>query len=85
MDGTHSFQAWIGNAFSIGAIAASLIGIVPALAAVVALIWYFIQIYESATVQRWIANRRARKIAYLKARVAGLEEYDRRVPPAPKT
>lgn len=77
MDSTHSLQAWIGNIVSVGAIITSALGFVPAVAALVAFIWYLIQIYESVTVQRWLANRRLRKIAKLKARVVVLEALNR--------
>lgn len=40
------------------AIVGSLLGYLPALAAVAAIAWYAIQIYESRTVQHWLANRR---------------------------
>lgn len=73
MDSTHSIQAWIGNAFSLGAIAGALLGWVPTVAAIVGLVWYLIQIYESQTVQRWLAARRVRKLARLKARVLMME------------
>jgi hypothetical protein len=52
-------------------------GWAPGIAALVALIWYLIQIYESATVQRWVANRRIRKIARMKAKVMMLEARHR--------
>lgn len=57
---------------SAGAIIGAIIGYLPALAALGAVIWYIIQIYESRTFQHWIANTRmkyrARKLARLKAR-----------------
>lgn len=77
----HEIYTRVASALSIGTIAGALIGVFPAVAAFVALLFYFIQIYESETVKHWLANRRKRKIAYLKARVAGLEAYDRQKPP----
>jgi hypothetical protein len=73
----HSVGTWITSLLSSGAIAAALLGHLPAVAAGVAAVWYFVQIWESATVQRWRANRRIRKLARLKARVVLLEAQDR--------
>lgn len=84
-DTTHSIQAWAGNIISVGAIAGSWLGHIPALAAIVALIWYLIQIYESLTVQRWLANRRVRKLARLKARVVMLEAQSQPLLPMPRS
>ena len=73
MDGSHNISTWAGNLVSASAIIGAIAGWLPALAALVGLIWYLIQIYESATVQRWAAARRARKIARLKAKVLLME------------
>ena len=67
---------WVGNIFSIGAIWAAFVGVAPAAGALVALIWYTIQIKESETAKRWFASRRTRKIARLKARLVKLEADD---------
>lgn len=67
--------SWFGNIASGVTIVTTLFGILPALAAGVALVWYVIQIYESTTVQRWLAGRRMRKIARLKARVLMMESH----------
>lgn len=83
MDSSHTMQAWAGNIFSIGAIAGAFVGYLPTVAAIVGLIWYLIQVYESATVQRWLAARRDRKIARLKARVIMLEAHKQGVPKLP--
>lgn len=72
---------WLGNSLSIGAIVTSFMGVVPGIAAAVALIWYLIQIFESATAQRWLATRRNRKLARLKARVLMMEAQQQ--PPLP--
>ena len=85
MEEHRTFIQWVGNIVSGGALITSWVGILPTLmtitASMIALVWYLIQIYESETVRRWLANRRKRQIAYLKARVAGLEAYDRILPP----
>lgn len=67
MDHDHAQAAlnWIGNVASLGAIITTLLGILPAIGAVIAIIWYTLQIYESETFQKWLRERRARKIAWL--------------------
>lgn len=61
----------VGDVFAGGAILTSLLGYLPAIAAVIGVIWYLIQIWESKTVQDWYARRAAArkiaKIASLKA------------------
>lgn len=77
MNNDHSFNAWIANVFGAGTLAATWAGWMPTiatvLASVVALVWYLIQIHESETVRRYLASRRARKIAKLKAKLIVLE------------
>ena len=86
MDHDHSFTTWIGNAFGAGTLAATWAGWMPTIATIaassVALVWYLIQIHESETVRRWLASRRARKIARLRARLILLEAKPP-LPPAP--
>jgi hypothetical protein len=72
-DHSATINAWVGNILSAGAIGATLIGLLPAVAAGVALVWYTIQIAESKTVQDWIRGRRLRRLAQLKARALLLE------------
>lgn len=74
----HPITLWLLNLGSAGSIIASILGFLPPLAALVALVWYFIQIGESVTVQRWITGRRVRKLARLKARAIMLEAKMRR-------
>jgi hypothetical protein len=71
MDGT--IDKWVGNVVSGAAIFGSFLGWLPGIAAFIAFVWYLIQIYESATVQRWLAARRLRRIAALKAKIVVLE------------
>ena len=73
MDHSGTFNTWVGNIASVAAILGTFVGWVPAIAAGVALCWYLIQIYESQTLQRWLASRRARKIAHLRAKIVELE------------
>lgn len=55
-----------------GTIVMTLVGVLPGIAAVLAAIWYLVQIYESKTVQGWLDRRRiasrARKLAKLEAK-----------------
>ncbi len=69
--------SWIGNGASAGAVISTMVGWLPPAAAVIAFIWYVIQIYESATVQKWIRNRRTRKIARMKAQVLMMEAQNK--------
>lgn len=73
----HPVSTWIMNVIGTGTIVATFIGYMPGVAAGAAALWYFIQVWESATVRRWRANRRIRKLARLKARVVMLEASDR--------
>lgn len=65
----HSVFNWTGNVAAAGAIGATLLGWIPSIAAVVALIWYVIQIYESETFKGWRDQRRKQKIAKLTAKL----------------
>lgn len=73
----HPYSTWIMNAIGTGTIFATVVGYLPGIAAGVAAIWYLVQIVESPTVQRWMAHRRVRKLARLKAQVVMLEARDR--------
>ena len=79
----ESLNVWTGNILSAGAIVGTVLGWVPAVAAIVALVWYLIQISESETVRRWVATRRVRKIARLKARVLLMEAQNHPRLPGP--
>lgn len=80
-DDHSTISQWLTNGVAGSAIITSILGIVPVFAALVALIWYLIQIYESLTVQRWLSLRRVRKLARLKARVLMMEAQSH--PPLP--
>lgn len=69
----HSWLAWIGNTASMGVILTTLLGYAPAFAAIVAVVWYFIQIYESQTIQRWMNNRLRRRLVKLHSEATHLE------------
>ena len=67
----HDYFAWLGNSASVVTILGSIFGLLPPLAALVAIIWYMIQVYESKTYREWRARRlhdkKTRKIARLQA------------------
>lgn len=71
-----SIWDWIwytAHAISPVAIIATVFGFIPAFAALVAIVFYLIEIYETATIQTWLHTRRIRKVATLKIRLALLE------------
>jgi hypothetical protein len=70
---------WVGNLASLGAIALSFAGILPAVAAIVAAVWYGIQVYESDTVIKWRRNRKHRKIIHLQAKLLMLQAEHQRL------
>ena len=43
---------------SMGGVAASLIGWLPAIAAIFSIVWTSIRIYETKTVQRWLNRKK---------------------------
>jgi hypothetical protein len=51
-----------GDVISASAILGYLAGALPAIAAISAIVWYAIQVYESKTVQRHVRLRRLKKI-----------------------
>jgi chromate transport protein ChrA len=69
--------SWIGNGASGVAIVTTIFGWLPPAAALIAFVWYIIQIYESATVQKWIRSKRIRKIARMKAQVLLMEAQNK--------
>jgi hypothetical protein len=79
----QSIASWMSNIIGGSVVTATLFGAAPAFAAFIAIVWYCIQIYESATVQRWLATRRTRRLARLKARVLMLEAQSKTSLPGP--
>jgi len=77
----HTLSQWVGNVVSAGAIITSFLGVLPVLGAIIAIVWYAIQIRESKTYQDWRAGRRQRKLAHLRAQVLLLEASLRLEPP----
>jgi hypothetical protein len=76
MDGHNSVFNWLINGVAIGTIVTTLVGLMPAFAAMAAAIYYLIQAWESETVRRWRADRRRKQIETLKAKLLSLEAYD---------
>lgn len=72
-DSSDSIVSWIGNSASVGTVVSSLLGWLPPAAALIAFVWYLIQIYESKTIRRWLERRRVRKIAQHHAAIIILE------------
>ena len=65
--------AWLGNGAAVTAIFSAVLGWIPPIAAVIALIWYTINIYESKTIQNYLQRRLRNKLMCLHARTAALE------------
>jgi len=67
---------WVaGDLGAIGTIAASLAGLLPPLAALIAIMFYIIQIKESDTISRALRNWRLRKLTRLRARAVEYELF----------
>lgn len=64
---------WVGHLVSPLALLGTLIGLFPAVTAVVVFVFYCLQIYESRPTQRWLHTRRQRKIAHYTKRIHELE------------
>lgn len=47
-----------GDAVSVGTVIGAITGILPAIAALVTIIWTSIRIYETKTVQDWLARHK---------------------------
>lgn len=61
MSHTHETAKHIIDAASIGVWAAALMDILPAIAAIVSIVWGCIRIYETNTVQRLLGKAHRRK------------------------
>lgn len=60
---------------ALGTILGAIAGYVPAVAALVAMLWYIILIYESETLKHWRAERAYRKLDKLKAQERKLLDH----------
>lgn len=56
----HKAVLYTVDAMSGLAIVATLVGLLPSIAAIAGIVWYGIQIFESKTVQGWLAKRKAK-------------------------
>lgn len=61
------------DAGAVGVIAAAIVGWLPPVAAVLAIVWYCIQIIESRTVQKKLRQWRLRRLVKLRAEAVALE------------
>lgn len=69
----HMSYATASLDFSAAAvILVSILGYLPPIAAVLAIIWYVLQIWESRTIQTYISKRHERTIIRLTAKLAAL-------------
>lgn len=73
MDHSHPVSTYILQTTSAAAIISAIIGYLPPITAIVALLWYVIQISESRPVRRWKHRRHTVKLARLKARIMLME------------
>lgn len=53
---------WIAETVNFGVLFAALVGILPAVTAIVGAVYYAIQIYESPTVQKWLKLRQETRV-----------------------
>lgn len=63
----HSFIYYSTHVAPIGLILASFVGLLPSVAALVAIIWYCILIFESETMKGWRTKRALKKLAKIEA------------------
>lgn len=73
MDGQTNWFSWVTHTLAGGTLVSSLAGILPPFAALLAIVWYAIQIRESVTVRQWLAKRRNRRIVKLQAKLVALK------------
>lgn len=61
------------DAGAVGLIAGAITGWLPPLAAILAIVWYVIQIYESSTLQKKLRSYRLRRLVRIRAEAVALE------------
>lgn len=68
---THPSLNYAADTIAASTIIMAFVGILPGIAALLAAVWYIVQIYESKTVQAWVERRaierRARRLQKLEA------------------
>ena len=52
----HDAAKHVGDALSVSVVVTSLMGWLPAVAAMLSIIWTLIRIYETETVRRWLGK-----------------------------
>lgn len=67
------FNTLLGNGISLGAIIGTLAGWLPPIAALIAAVWYCVQIYESKSFQGFLMRRRAKRAERLEKQLAKLQ------------
>lgn len=75
-ENTVLFVSWVFAHVASGvAVVAALAGYLPPLAALIAFVWYIIQICESETFRKWQARRRLRRIKALEEHLTQLRKH----------
>lgn len=69
----HPVLNWLGNLAAVTTIAGTIVGWLPVFAALVAIGWYLIQIYESRTFNAWRRKRLQYKITRAREYAAAME------------
>ena len=78
MDQHHGIFNYVTNAVGVGTIVGALWGAIPIIGAMVAIIWYAINIVESATYKNWSLRRHKKRVAKAEARLAYLRSLEYR-------
>lgn len=73
MENHTTIAQWVGNVSGAGAIIASMLGYLPAMGALIAIVWYAIQIRESDTYKEWRNQRQRDRIAKLERELTRLK------------
>lgn len=78
---SHDMMLRIGaDVVSAGAVVGAIMGYLPGIAALGAIIWYAIQIWESKTVQKRVRAWRRKHKGRARARTIHVQAYDRAPP-----
>jgi hypothetical protein len=83
MDGHTNWITWVWHSLAGSAVVGSLAGFLPPLAAVMAVIWYAIQIHESKSVRNWLHRRREKRIVAIQSKLASLQLQQKLYPLTP--
>lgn len=80
----HQFAVWFAHIASLGGLVGASLGVLPPIGAIVAIIWYVLNILDHPRVQKWMHYRRARKIARLEAKLIELRAMSALEPEKPE-